>query len=229
MTEIQQGESVLIRDVEVGRARVNIRIEGGRIAAIGADVGGEAAAVIEGRGAVALPGLYNTHSHAAMSLLRGYADDMPLQDWLSTKIWPLEAHLTGEDVYWGTKLACLEMIRSGTVAFNDMYFFMEEAARAVDEMGMKAQLAYGFIDLFDEEKREKEIKATEKLVAAVKNRANPRIKAAVGPHAVYTVSPGARRVSCWRSGCAKHGRRGRRAGCSRRCPASSSGRRRSSG
>jgi len=189
MKEIQQGESVLIRDVEVGRARVNIRIEGGRIAAIGADVGGEAAAVIEGRGAVALPGLYNTHSHAAMSLLRGYADDMPLQDWLSTKIWPLEAHLTGEDVYWGTKLACLEMIRSGTVAFNDMYFFMEEAARAVDEMGMKAQLAYGFIDLFDEEKREKEIKATEKLVAAVKNRANPRIKAAVGPHAVYTVSP----------------------------------------
>jgi len=189
MTEIQQGESVLIRDVEVGRARVNIRIEGGRIAAIGADLGGEAAVVIEGRGAVALPGLYNTHSHAAMSLLRGYADDMPLQDWLSTKIWPLEAHLTGEDVYWGTKLACLEMIRSGTVAFNDMYFFMEEAARAVDEMGMKAQLAYGFIDLFDEEKREKEIKATEKLVAAVKNRANPRIKAAVGPHAVYTVSP----------------------------------------
>jgi 5-methylthioadenosine/S-adenosylhomocysteine deaminase len=168
---------------------VNIRVENGRIAAIGADAGGEAAVVIEGRGAVALPGMYNTHTHAAMTLLRGYADDMPLQQWLSTKIWPLEAHLTGEDVYWGTKLACLEMIRSGTVAFNDMYFFMEDAARAVDEMGMKAQLAYGFIDLFDEEKREKEIKATEKTVAAVKNRANPRIRAAVGPHAVYTVSP----------------------------------------
>lgn len=189
MKEIQQGESLLIRDVEVGRARVNIRVEGGRIAAIGADVGGEAAVVIEGGGAVALPGLYNTHTHAAMTLLRGYADDMPLQDWLSTKIWPLEAHLTGDDVYWGTKLACLEMIRSGTVAFNDMYFFMEDAARAVDEMGMKAQLAYGFIDLFDEEKREKEIRATEKTVAAIKSRGNPRIRAAVGPHAVYTVSP----------------------------------------
>lgn len=189
MKEIQQGESLLIRDVEVGRARVNIRVENGRIAAIGAGLGGEAEIVIEGGGAVALPGLYNTHTHAAMALLRGYADDMPLQQWLSTKIWPLEAHLTGEDVYWGTKLACLEMIRSGTVAFNDMYFFMEDAARAVDEMGMKAQLAYGFIDLFDEEKREKEIRATEKTVAAIKNRGNPRIRAAVGPHAVYTVSP----------------------------------------
>ncbi|MDD3622485.1 MAG: amidohydrolase family protein, partial [Methanofollis sp.] len=188
MREVYNGEDVLVRDVEVQGRRVNIKIEGGRFAAIGEDAGGEEDVVIEGGGAIALPGLYNTHTHAAMTLLRGYADDMILQEWLSEKIWPLEAHLTADDVYWGTRLACLEMIRSGTVGFNDMYFFMEDAARAVETMGMKAQLSYGFIDLFDEEKREKEIKATEALASSVRAMDNPRIKAAVGPHSVYTVS-----------------------------------------
>ncbi|MGB9177061.1 MAG: amidohydrolase family protein, partial [Methanoregula sp.] len=131
----------------------------------------------------------NTHTHAAMSLLRGYADDMVLQDWLSQKIWPLEAHLTPADVYWGTRLACLEMIRTGTVAFNDMYFMMDEAARAVGEAGIRATLSYGFIDLFSAEKREAECKAKENLVRHIRWLANPRIKAAVGPHAIYTVSP----------------------------------------
>ncbi|WP_440951094.1 amidohydrolase family protein [Methanosphaerula subterraneus] len=145
--------------------------------------------ILDGTGTLAMHTLANTHTHAAMSLLRGYADDMILQDWLGQKIWPLEACLTGEDVYWGTRLACIEMIRSGTTAFNDMYFFMEEAARAVDQAGVKAQLCYGFIDLNDTDKREHEIKATEALVTSIKGMQNPRIKPAVGPHAVYTVSP----------------------------------------
>jgi 5-methylthioadenosine/S-adenosylhomocysteine deaminase len=68
---------------------------------------GEAEFIIDGDGAIALPGLVNTHTHAAMTLLRGYADDMILQDWLTQKIWPLEAHLTADDVYYGTRLACL--------------------------------------------------------------------------------------------------------------------------
>jgi 5-methylthioadenosine/S-adenosylhomocysteine deaminase len=124
-----------------------------------------------------------------MSLLRGYADDMMIQDWLSRKIWPLEAHLTPEDVYHGTKLACLEMIRTGTVAFNDMYFMMDEAARAVGEAGIRATLSYGFIDSFSPEKREAECRSTEDLVRHIRSLDNPRIKAAVGPHAIYTVSP----------------------------------------
>ncbi|MGV8128952.1 MAG: amidohydrolase family protein [Methanolinea sp.] len=165
----------------------------GTIAAIGEGIARtcreDAAISIDGNGDLALPGMVNTHTHAAMTLLRGFADDMPLQAWLSEKIWPLEAHLTGDDVYWGTKLACLEMIKSGTVAFNDMYFFMEDAARAVDEMGLCAMLSYGFIDLFSDEKREAECRATERLVAALSGMQNPRIRAAVGPHAVYTVSP----------------------------------------
>lgn len=184
--------SVLIAGVAIEGSTVDIAIdEEGMIAGIGEDAREviDAEFIIDGSDRIAIPGLVNTHTHAAMTLLRGYADDMPLQEWLEEKIWPLEAHLTGDDVYQGTRLACLEMIRSGTVAFNDMYFFMDRAADAVDELGLRATLAYGFIDLGDEEKREAEIRATEALVAHVKARRNPRIQAAVAPHSVYTVSP----------------------------------------
>lgn len=195
MTDIfEKNHSLLITNVMAGGKSVDIFIdETGTIAGMGekerTKFNGEAEFIIDGDGAIALPGLVNTHTHAAMTLLRGYADDMILQDWLSQKIWPLEAHLTGEDVYWGTRLACVEMIRSGTTAFNDMYFFMADAARAVDESGIRAVLSYGFIDLFNAEKREYECKATENLAAHIRALNNPRIKAAVGPHAIYTVSP----------------------------------------
>lgn len=187
-------QSILIADVQVDKKPVDIFVnDDGTIGAIGEGVRkehqGEADLVIDGNGALALPGLVNTHTHAAMSLLRGYADDMILQDWLSQKIWPLEAHLTPADVYWGTKLSCLEMIKTGTVAFNDMYFMMEEAAKAVGEAGIRATLSYGFIDLFDAGKREAECKATENLIRSIRSLNNPRISAAVGPHAIYTVSP----------------------------------------
>ncbi|ABN57020.1 MULTISPECIES: amidohydrolase family protein [Methanoculleus] len=184
--------STLIAGVTIDGSTVDIAIdETGLIAGIGENARKtiDADIVIDGSDRLAMPGMVNTHTHAAMTLLRGYGDDMLLQDWLSQKIWPLEAHLTGDDVYAGTRLACLEMIKSGTVAFNDMYFFMDRAAAAADEMGMRATFAYGFIDLGMEEKREAEIKATETLVAHVKSLDNPRIRAAVGPHSVYTVSP----------------------------------------
>jgi 5-methylthioadenosine/S-adenosylhomocysteine deaminase len=189
----EEGASHIIADVTLGDRNVDIFITGdGRIGAVGEnirrDFAGDADFIIDGSGRIAIPGFTNTHTHAAMTLLRGYADDMHLQEWLSEKIWPLEAHLTGEDVYWGTKLACLEMIRSGTVAFNDMYFFMEDAARAVAESGLKAVLSYGFIDLFDPDRREREMKATEQLIASIRAMGNPKIQPALGPHAVYTVS-----------------------------------------
>jgi 5-methylthioadenosine/S-adenosylhomocysteine deaminase len=195
----------LIRDVLVSGRKTDIYIgETGTIDAIGNGIAREyessAAFFIDGSRRIALPGLVNTHTHAAMTLLRGYADDMVLGDWLTQKIWPLEAHLTGDDVYWGTRLACLEMIRTGTTAFNDMYFLMEDAARAVDEAGVRALLCHGFIDLGDAGKREAECKATEALVSSIKRMNNPRIKAAVGPHAVYTVSPEGLR---WCAGFAK--------------------------
>ncbi len=191
-TEIFETRSpLLLRGVRRDDRTVDVVVgDDGTIAAIGENAGRdhEYDHVIEGRGRVLLPGLVNTHTHAAMTLLRGYADDMLLQPWLTERIWPLEAHLTADDVYWGTRLACLEMISTGTVGFNDMYFFMASAARAVDEAGLRARLSYGFIDLSDPEKREHECKATEGLVDTVERMANPRISAAVGPHAVYTVS-----------------------------------------
>jgi 5-methylthioadenosine/S-adenosylhomocysteine deaminase len=187
-------QAILIADVQLNGRTADIFVEeNGTIRAVGEGIRkeckGEADLIIDGNGMIALPGLVNTHTHAAMSLLRGYADDMILQDWLSQKIWPLEAHLTPGDVYRGTKLACLEMIKSGTVAFNDMYFMMDEAARAVNEAGIRATLSYGFIDLFSAEKREAECRATENLVRHIRSLDNPRIRAAVGPHAIYTVSP----------------------------------------
>lgn len=186
--------NILIRNALTPEGVTDVRIgDRGLIDEVGTRlhrVGDEGAEfVIDASGSVLLPGLVNTHTHAAMTLLRGYADDMPLQEWLTGRIWPLEAHLTGEDVYWGTRLACLEMIRTGTTAFNDMYFFMEEAARAAGDAGLKAQLSYGFIDLSLPEKREAEIRATERLVAHIRGMNNPRIRPAAGPHAVYTVSP----------------------------------------
>jgi 5-methylthioadenosine/S-adenosylhomocysteine deaminase len=192
-------QSILIADVQVKGRIADIFVKNdGTIGAVGEGIRreykGEADLIIGGNGAIALPGLVNTHSHAAMSLLRGYADDMILQDWLNQKIWPLEAHLTPADIYHGTKLACLEMIKGGTVAFNDMYFMMEEAARAVNEAGIRATLSYGYIDLFSPEKREAECRATENLVRTIRSLNNPRINAAVGPHAIYTVSP---EGLCW--------------------------------
>jgi 5-methylthioadenosine/S-adenosylhomocysteine deaminase len=143
MTDIfEKKHSLLITNLAVDGKAVDIFIDDtGTIAGISENERirhkGEAEFIIDGDRSIALPGLVNTHTHAAMTLLRGYADDMILQDWLTQKIWPLEAHLTGDDVYLGTRLACLEMIRSGTTAFNDMYFFMDDAARAVDESGIR--------------------------------------------------------------------------------------------
>lgn len=197
MTEIpdsyEQNRTKFIQNALLDGKKQDIYIdESGIIQSVGTDIGkdyrSQADCIIDASDMVAVPGLVNTHTHAAMSLLRGYADDMHLQEWLTEKIWPLEAHLTGEDVYWGTKLACLEMIRSGTTAFNDMYFFMQDAARAVDESGIRATFCHGFIDFDNPEKRESEIAATTDLVRQIKSLENSRLKAAVGPHSPYTVS-----------------------------------------
>ncbi|HHX49947.1 MAG TPA: amidohydrolase [Clostridia bacterium] len=143
--------------------------------------------VINGRGLVVLPGLINSHTHAAMTLLRSYADDLPLMQWLEEKIWPLEARLTSEDVYWGTKLAILEMLRAGITAFADMYFFMEDVARAVEESGIRASLSRGLIGVGDQ--AEKGLEESIDLIEKWHNQAQGRIKVMLGPHAPYTCPP----------------------------------------
>lgn len=127
--------------------RGDIAIDGDRLLQVGAagqvPAGWKPERVIEGSDRLCLPGMINCHTHAAMTLLRGYADDLPLMEWLEKKIWPVEDRMTGEDVYWATLLAIIEMVKSGTTTFNDQYIFMEEVARAVAETGIRAVLARG--------------------------------------------------------------------------------------
>lgn len=142
---------------------------------------------IDGTNQIALPGFVNAHTHAAMTLLRGYADDMPLKEWLENKIWPLEAQLTADDVYWGTMLAIVEMIKSGTTCFADMYFFMDEAARAVEETGIRAVLARGMVGTGPE--KEQALIESRALIEKWNGAAQGRIKFILGPHAPYTCPP----------------------------------------
>ena len=179
--------SILIKDVSHKGKITNIYIEQNLISEIG-DVKVQAEEVIDGRNKAAIPGMVNTHTHAAMTLLRGYADDLRLQDWLSNKIWPVEANLREEDIFWGTKLACLEMIKSGTTTFNDMYFNGETAAKAVKEMGIRGVVSEVFFDLFDETTGEKGRKKVTKGIEELKKFKSQRITPALGPHAIYTVS-----------------------------------------
>jgi len=143
--------------------------------------------VIDGMGKVALPGFINAHTHAAMTLLRGYADDMPLMEWLNNRIWPLEAKLKGEDIYWGSKLAIAEMIKSGTTCFADMYFAMHRVAKAVEETGIRAVLARGMVGVGPE--ADQAIEQSRRLFYDFNGAAHNRIKIMLGPHAPYTCPP----------------------------------------
>jgi 5-methylthioadenosine/S-adenosylhomocysteine deaminase len=107
----------------------------------------KAVEIIDAANCLIMPGLINSHSHLAMTLFRGYADDLPLNDWLYKKIFPAEAsHLDPENVYWGSLLGCMEMIASGTTGLIDGYFFQDATARAVQDAGLRALVAQGVID-----------------------------------------------------------------------------------
>jgi len=178
--------SIVIKDAEIigKKGKKDVLIEDGKIKKIGSLDGGDK--TIDASDKYLSPGFYNTHTHAAMSLFRGVADDRDFWDAWPNIVWPLEENLTEEDVYWGTKLACLEMIKTGTVAFNDMYFFMESALDAVEDMGMKSVMSYGLIDENDPDKLDEEIEATKSFVEHAER--SELVEPALGPHSVYTVS-----------------------------------------
>jgi len=163
-------------------------IEDGKITEIGEKTKESADTVIDAKGSVVMPGLANTHTHAAMTLFRGYADDLQLAEWLEKNIWPAESQLKAEDVYKGSLLACLEMIKSGTTSFADMYFHMDETAKAVEESGLRASLSHGLIELWNEEKGETDLKEGKRFVRAWQGAADGRIKTMYGPHAPNTCS-----------------------------------------
>lgn len=143
--------------------------------------------VIDGSNKFATPGLVNTHTHAAMTLFRSYADDMFLMDWLENKIWPAEANLTAEDVYWGTLLSIGEMLKSGTTCFADMYFFMDEVAKAVETSGIRACLSRGLAGVAPNS--DKSLLEAKEFYLKWNGAANGRITTMLGPHAPYTCPP----------------------------------------
>jgi 5-methylthioadenosine/S-adenosylhomocysteine deaminase len=164
------------------------RIEGEVITEIGSNLSSQADQIIDCQGKIVLPGLVNTHTHLSMTMFRGYADDMKLQEWLESKIWPLELKLTPEVCYYGALLGCLEMIATGTTIFVDMYLFMEDVAKAVKEAGLKAYLSYGIFGADGSALEKKSKENTKQFISYVKEMSNPRVKLAIGPHAPYSCS-----------------------------------------
>ncbi len=165
----------------------NVGINGKRIVYIGRDdVVGDV--VIDAHRFFVLPGFFNAHTHAAMSMLRSYAEGLPLKEWLE-EIWKVESQLDERDVYWGTMLACLEMLRSGTTCFADMYIHMDSVAEAVGEFGLRAVLGYGMADRGDKERAEEELSTALTFASKWNDSFEGRIKCMLTPHAPYTCSP----------------------------------------
>jgi len=145
--------------------------------------------VIDARGGLVMPGLINGHTHAAMTLFRGLADDLPLMDWLNHYIFPIENRMDGDFVYTGTLLACAEMIMSGTTTFCDMYLFEEEVARAAHEAGMRCIIGEVLYDFESPNYGavEKGLQYTEELIRQWGS--DPLVSIAVEPHSLFTCSP----------------------------------------
>lgn len=136
-----------------------------------------------------IPGLINLHTHAAMSLMRGLADDLPLMDWLQNRIWPAEAaHVSPEFVYDGTRLACAEMLRGGITCFNDMYFYPESIAAAATEYGMRAVLGIAVLEFPTPYASDADDYLRKGLAARDAWRDHPLVDFCLAPHAPYTVS-----------------------------------------
>ncbi len=178
-------KSLSIRGAILDGSPRTIHIEDGKIAGLGDDR--PADRVIDAAGLHAFPSLKNAHTHAGMTLFRGYGDDLPLMEWLEKKIWPAERMLTEETVYHATRLALLEMLKGGTTWLSDMYWHRDGVARAVRDMGMKGHIASVFIDLGDPEKAKEQCDRTLSRLST-RNRYGPRVMMALGPHAIYTVS-----------------------------------------
>ncbi len=186
--------NLLIRNCQVlqvdeSEARVlpaqDILLEGNRIQAI-APTGqldpGPSGRVLDARGQVAMPGLINTHAHVPMVLFRGAAEDVDAHTWFNDYIWPLESNLEEEDVYWGMLLGLAEMIQAGVTSVADHYFFMDQAARAVQEAGSRAGLGWAIFGSLGEEGLERAARFAEQW----QGQADGRITTWMAPHAPYT-------------------------------------------
>ncbi|MGA3084428.1 MAG: amidohydrolase [Thermodesulfobacteriota bacterium] len=171
-----------------------LAIKGDTITAIGPEkelrhLESTAREILDAQGGAVLPGLINTHTHAAMTLFRGLADDLPLKDWLNHHIFPAEKKLNAQWVYWGTSLACAEMILSGTTTFCDMYLFEAEVAKTAKEAGIRALVGEVLYDFPSPNygPLEKGFEYSLQMIQDFKN--DPLISVAIEPHTTFTCSP----------------------------------------
>ncbi|TQR46838.1 amidohydrolase [Paenibacillus popilliae] len=168
-------------------------VENDRIVHIGSELPEQYAAadaeIIDGKGLFFIPGLVNTHGHAAMSLLRGYGDDLALQTWLQEKMWPMEGKFTANDVYWGTALSVIEMLKGGTTTFVDMYDYMDEVAKVCEQSGIRASLMRGAIGLCPEDVQREKLNEAIQFAKDWNGKADGRIRTIMAPHAPYTCPP----------------------------------------
>ncbi|UCB51331.1 MAG: amidohydrolase [Deltaproteobacteria bacterium] len=177
-------QNAIIKDGVLG-------IKGDTLSYVGSGDGKEfrARRILDAKQGLILPGLINGHTHAAMTLFRGLADDLPLMEWLNNYIFPAESRMDADFVYSGTLLACAEMILSGTTTFCDMYLFEDEVARAAKEAGMRSLVGEVLYD-FDSPNygpTENGLKYTEDLIN--KWQGDPLVSIAVEPHSLFTCSP----------------------------------------
>jgi len=168
-----------------------VAVEGGAILALGpAPAGFAPDEVIDATESLVLPGFFNAHCHSPMTLVRGWAEDLPFERWLNERIWVAESALEEEDVFWGAALAACEMIRAGVVGFADHYFWMDQVAKVVEESGLKALLAWC---LFGTGPDQEVGRATLETATAFARRwqgaAAGRIRTALGPHSPYMCPP----------------------------------------
>jgi len=188
-TLLVAGGRVLRPEMRVETADVLVDRGAGRIEAIGPDVAADPDAVLDAEGGLVIPGLVNAHTHVAMTLLRGYADDKPLDAWLREDIWPAEAALTPEDVRAGAELGLVEMIRSGTTAFADMYFHVPEVVAAVDAAGLRARVGHGVVTVGkDDADARADVEESVEVAREYDGAADGRVRTAVMPHSLTTVS-----------------------------------------
>ncbi|WP_254762525.1 amidohydrolase [Natrinema marinum] len=179
---------VLRSDQSVTTADVLVDREGGEILEIGPNLGDDADETLDAADSLVTPGFVNGHCHVAMTLLRGYADDKPLDAWLQEDIWPAEGELTPQDVRVGAELGLLELIKAGTTAFADMYFHVPEVAAAVEDAGVRARLGHGIVTVGkDGETAREDAQTSLEIAREYDGAADGRISTAFMPHSLTTV------------------------------------------
>lgn len=166
--------------------KADIFIEENKIKKIGENLDQKADQVLDGENKLLTPGFVNAHTHLGMSYFRNYADDLALMDWLENEIWPIEAKLNAEDIYWSSLLSIIENIKSGVTSFCDMYYEMDRVGDAALEAGIRGVLTRGMTDV--DGKGEEKLQEFDDLYNNYHEKSNGRIRVVPAPHAIYTCS-----------------------------------------